>query len=53
VLYEAFVKGQTVWLQSDQDSMRVLRDGRESVGLTEVAREARTMLDAIRSSCPA
>ncbi|RQT04365.1 ankyrin repeat domain-containing protein [Burkholderia contaminans] len=48
VLYEAFMKGRQVWLQSDADAMRLLRDGRESVGLAEVADTTRAMLDAAR-----
>ncbi|WP_186264216.1 hypothetical protein [Burkholderia gladioli] len=48
VLYEAFMKGHQVWLQSDADAMRVLRDERESVGLAEVADTTRAMLDAAR-----
>ncbi|MBI0326941.1 hypothetical protein [Burkholderia plantarii] len=50
VLYEAFMKGRQVWLQSDADAMRLLRDGRESVGLAEVADTTRAMLDAARGA---
>ncbi|MCI1041800.1 hypothetical protein [Caballeronia zhejiangensis] len=49
ILYEAFMKGRNTWLQADQDAMRLLRDGRESVGLAEVADETRAMLDTFRS----
>ncbi|MGU7813650.1 hypothetical protein [Burkholderia sp. AW49-1] len=49
ILYEAFMKGRNAWLQADQDAMRLLRDGRESVALAEVADETRAMLDTFRS----
>lgn len=48
VLYEAFMKGRNAWLQADRDAMRLLRDGRESVGLAEVADATRAMLDIAR-----
>lgn len=48
VLYEAFMKGRNARLQADDDAMRVLRDGRESVGLAEVADATRAMLDIAR-----
>lgn len=48
VLYEAFMKGRNAWLQADRDAMRLLRDGRESVGLAEVADVTRAMLDTAR-----
>ena len=49
VLYEAFMKGRNARLQADDDAMRLLRETRESVGLAEVADEARAMLDTFRS----
>ncbi|WP_234745067.1 ankyrin repeat domain-containing protein [Burkholderia sp. WTPI3] len=48
VLYEAFMKGRNARLQADDDAMRLLRDGRESVGLAEVADATRAMLDTAR-----
>lgn len=48
ILYEAFMKGRNAWLQADRDAMRLLRDGRESVGLAEVADATRAMLDIAR-----